>query len=232
MLVPKKNPLIDQALVAAPVLAFRRVRIAFWLLSSLIVLSLLVWLALLRSVGQDIQSVTWWRNAVSQAANWQFQKNLGQGRDDSLNEQLRVLEAERLEMQASMQSLEKVVQSTHMDGWLRTFSANRDGNGPIDYEILVTNPKPGAAARNGGIVITVRGIDEFDPRMPQVALAQSALRLRSVRHKIKTPSVAEAIKGRLDSQGANFIIATLIPFDDPALAEISIIPIVKTPRSR
>lgn len=231
MLEPKKNPLIDQPLVAAPVRTFRRVRTAFWLLAGLIFLSLLVWLALLRSFGQDIQSEGWWRNMVSQAANWQFQKNLGLGHDNGLNEQLRTFETERVEMQATIQSLEKLVQSTRMDGWLRTFSARRVGNEEIDYEILIGNPRPGAGTLRGNIAITVRGIDLFDPQNPELALAQSTLRFRSMQHKIKAPLMAEAIKGRLASRASNFIIVTVIPFDDPALTEVSIIPIATSSRS-
>lgn len=231
MLRPRKNPLIDQALVAAPVSVFRRLQVAFWLLFGLILLSVLIWLALLRSFGQGIQSEGWWRNAVTQVANWQFQKNLGQGLDKGLNEQVRVLEAERVDMQSTIQSLEKLVQSTHMDGWLRTFSAHRAGNDEIAYEILITNPKPGAAPPHGSIVITVRGIDLFDPQNPQVALAQSALRFRSMRHKINAPMLAEAIKGKLSSRISNFLIVTVIPFDDPELAEVSIIPIASSSRS-
>jgi len=231
MLEPKKNPLIDQPLVAAPVRTFRRARTAFWLLAGLIFLSLLVWLALLRNFGQDIQSEGWWRNMVSQAANWQFQKNLGLGHDNGLNEQLRIFETERVEMQATIQSLEKLVQSTRMDGWLRTFSARRVGDEEIDYEILIGNPRPGGGTLRGNIAITVRGIDLFDPQNPELALAQSTLRFRSMQHKIKAPLMAEAIKGRLASRASNFIIVTVIPFDDPALTEVSIIPIATSSRS-
>ena len=231
MLAPKRNPLIDQPLVAAPASVFRRARTAFWLLAGLILLSVLVWLTLLRSFGQDIETEGWWRNIVSQAANWQFQKNLGLGHDNGLNKQLRAFETERVEMQTTIQSLEKLVQSTRIDGWLRTFSARRVGDEEIDYEILIGNPKPGGAAPPGNIAITVRGIDSFDPQNPQLALAQSALRFRSMQHKIKAPLMAEAIKGRLGSRAANFIIVTVIPFDDAALTEVSIIPIASSKRS-
>ena len=231
MLAPKKNPLIDEPLVAAPAFAFRRVRRTFWLLLSLIALSLLFWLALLRSFGQDIASETWWRDTISQAAKWQFQKNLGMGRDNGLSEQVKILEAERLEMQGSIQKLEKLVQSTRMDGWMRTFSASRVGDGDIDYEILITNPRPKSNTPRGNISITVRGIDRFDPQNPELALAQSALRFRSMQHRIKAPEMSEAIKGRLNSKVSNFIIVTVIPFDDPALTEVSIIPVATSTRS-
>lgn len=231
MLTPKNNPLIDQALVAAPIVTFRRVRVAFWVLLTLIVLSVLAWLALLRNFGADIQSEGWWRNTVVQIANWQFQKNIGLARDNGLNEQIKVFESERVEMQAKINSLEKLVKSTRMDGWLRTFSAKRSNEDEIDYEILISNPRPGPQARQGNVLITVRGIDRFDPQNPELALAQSALRFRSMQHKIKAPLMAEAIKGRLVSRVSNFIIVTVIPFDDPALTEVSIIPVAPFSRS-
>lgn len=225
MLTPKSNPLIDQVLVAAPLATFRRVKIALLVLLTLIALSVLAWLALLRSFGEDIETEGWWRNTVAQVANWQFQKNLGLAHDNGLNEQIKVFEAERVEMQATIQSLEKLVKSTRMDGWLRTFSAKRANDDEIDYEILITNPRPGPQAPQGNIAITVRGIDRFDPQNPELALAQSALRFRSMQHKIKAPLMADAIKGRLTSRVSNFIIVTVIPFDDPALTEVSIIPV-------
>lgn len=231
MLTPKNNPLIDQALVAAPIVTFRRVRVAFWVLLTLIVLSVLAWLALLRSFGADIQSEGWWRNTVVQIANWQFQKNLGLAHDNGLNEQIKAFESERVEMQATINSLEKLVKSTRMDGWLRTFSAKRSNDEEIDYEILISNPRPGPQAPQGNVLITVRGIDRFDPQNPELALAQSALRFRSMQHKIKAPLMADAIKGRLVSRVSSFIIVTVIPFDDPALTEVSIIPVAPFSRS-
>lgn len=231
MLAPRKNPLVDEPLVAAPAQTFRRTRIAFWLLSGLILLSLLPWFNLVRSFGQDAQAEGWWRNVVTQVANWQFQKHLGQGHDNGLNEQLRAFETERVEMQTTIQSLEKLVQGTRMDGWLRTFSARRASDGEIDYEILLTNPRPGNEDLRGSLAITVRGIDRFDPENPEVALAQSAQRFRSVRHKVNRPDVAEAIKGRLASRVSNFVIVTVVPFDDPAQTEIGIIPVAPSTRS-
>lgn len=231
MLTPKNNPLIDQALVAAPIVTFRRVRVAFWVLSTLIVLSVFAWLALVRTFGADIQSEGWWRNTVVQIANWQFQKNIGVAHNNGLNEQIKVLEAERVEMQATINGLEKLVKSTRMDGWLRTFSAKRANEEEINYEILISNPRPGPAVSPGNIMITVRGIDRFDPQNPELALAQSALRFRSMQHKIKAPAMAEAIKGRLVSRVSNYIIVTVIPFDDPALTEVSIIPVAPFSRS-
>ena len=231
MLTPRRNPLVDESLVAAPAQTFRRVRIAFWVLSGLILFSLLIWFSLLRSLGQDVQAEGWWRNVVTQIANWQFQKHLGQGHDNGLSEQLRAFEAERVEMQTTIQSLEKLVQGTRMDGWLRTFSARRAADGEIDYEILLTNPRPGNADLRGSLTITVRGIDRFDPQNPELALTQSAQRFRSMRHKINRPDVAEAIKGRLPSRVSNFIIVTVVPFDDPAQTEVGIIPVAHSTRS-
>ena len=231
MLEPRKNPLIDQPLVAASALSFRRARIASWVLFALIALILVTWIALLRSFGQDIYSETWWRQAVSNVVNWQFQKNLVQGRDSRLSEQVQSFESERVDMQSKIQNLEKLVQGARMDGWLRTFSARRNGSDDVDYEVLLTNPRPGQEAPKGSIAITVRGIDKFDPQNPEVALTQSAQRFRAMRHKVNAPEIAEAIKGRLNSRVSNFMIVTAVPFDDPTLTEVAIIPITTSSRS-
>ena len=44
-------------------------------------------------------------------------------------------------------------------------------------------------------------------------------------HRIRVPEVAEAIKGKLESPSANFLIATILPFDDIKKSEVIIIPI-------
>lgn len=231
MLTLKKNPVIDEPLVVAPVLVFRRVRRTFWILLGFIGVSLAIGLALFSHIGQDMVTENWWRRLITQVSHWQFQQHLITGRDNELSKQIKVLEAERLEMQTTIQKLEKLVQGTRMDGWLRTFSATRINEGDIGYEILIANPRPKSETPRGHILVTVRGIDRFDPQNPEVALAQSTLRFRTVQHKIQAPEMAEAIKGRLSSKASNFVIVTVIPFDDPALTEVSVIPIAIAQRS-
>lgn len=232
MLQPRKNPLIDQPLVAASALSFRRARMSSWVLFGLIALMLVSGITLLRAYGQNISSESWWRQAVSQLVSWQFQKNLVEGHDNRLSEHVKSFEAERVDLQARIQSLEKLVQGARMDGWLRTFTARRAGGDDVEYEILLSNPRAGhEEAPKGSIAITVRGIDKFDPRNPEVALSESAQRFRATKHKVAAPEVAEAIKGRLASRVSNFMIVTVVPFDDPELTEVAIIPISTSARS-
>ncbi|GEM_PF-562882 len=232
MLQPRKNPLIDQPLVAASALGFRRARVASWILIGLVALMLVSGIALLRVYGQDIYSETWWRQAVSQLVSWQFQKNLAEGHDSRLSEHVKSFESERVDLQARIQSLERLVEGARMDGWLRTFSARRDGGGDVEYEILLANPRAGQGEPpRGSLTITVRGIDRFDPRSPEVAISESAQRFRATRHKVAAPAVAEAIKGRLTSRISNFMIVTVVPFDDPAQTEVAVIPISTPARS-
>ena len=242
MLTPRKNPLVDQPLLAIPTRSCSRMRKTLWLLVALITLVLLIWFLLTPpstqqgaeakpSMSQSLGTM------VRSLADSQFKQNLNAVRDDSLSEQLKRLEAERLEMQNTILSLEKLVQGMRMEGWLRGASAKRIANGEIEYEILLSNPQAndkGNANQNnraGSISITVRGVDQFNPDKLEVALAHSAQRFKRVNHRIKIPEASEAIKGQLASRVSNFLIITVIPRDDARLAEVRILPISDASRN-
>jgi hypothetical protein len=242
MLTPRKNPLVDQPLLAIPTRSCSRMRKTLWLLVALITLVLLIWFLLTPpstqqgaeakpSMSQSLGTM------VRSLADSQFKQNLNAVRDDSLSEQLKRLEAERLEMQNTILSLEKLVQGMRMEGWLRGASAKRIANGEIEYEILLSNPQAndkGNASQNnraGSISITVRGVDQFNPDKLEVALAHSAQRFKRVNHRIKIPEASEAIKGQLASRVSNFLIITVIPRDDARLAEVRILPISDASRN-
>jgi len=242
MLTPRKNPLVDQPLLAIPTRSCSRMRKTLWLLVALITLVLLIWFLLTPpSTQQGAEANTSMSQSlgtmVRSLADSQFKQNLNAVRDDSLSEQLKRLEAERLEMQNTILSLEKLVQGMRMEGWLRGASAKRIANGEIEYEILLSNPHvndKGNANKNnraGSIGITVRGVDQFNPDKLEVALAHSAQRFKRVNHRIKIPEASEAIKGQLASRVSNFLIITVIPRDDARLAEVRILPISDASRN-
>ena len=242
MLTPRKNPLVDQPLLAIPTRSCSRMRKTLWLLVALITLVLLIWFLLTPpSTQQGAEANTSMSQSlgtmVRSLADSQFKQNLNAVRDDSLSEQLKRLEAERLEMQNTILSLEKLVQGMRTEGWLRGASAKRIANGEIEYEILLSNPQAndkGNANQNnraGSISITVRGVDQFNPDKLEVALAHSAQRFKRVNHRIKIPEASEAIKGQLASRVSNFLIITVIPRDDARLAEVRILPISDASRN-
>ena len=248
MLTPRKNPLVDQPLLAIPTRSCSRMRKTLWLLVALITLVLLIWFLLTPpSTQQGAEANTSMSQSlgtmVRSLADSQFKQNLNAVRDDSLSEQLKRLEAERLEMQNTILSLEKLVQGMRMEGWLRGASAKRIANGEIEYEILLSNPHANVNGnvsdkdntnqnnRAGSISITVRGGDQFNPDKLEVALAHSAQRFKRVNHRIKIPEASEAIKGQLASRVSNFLIITVIPRDDARLAEVRILPISDASRN-
>jgi hypothetical protein len=242
MLTPRKNPLVDQPLLAIPTRSCSRMRKTLWLLVALITLVLLIWFLLTPpSTQQGAEANTSMSQSlgtmVRSLADSQFKQNLNAVRDDSLSERLKRLEAERLEMQNTILSLEKLVQGMRMEGWLRGASAKRIANGEIEYEILLSNPhvndkdNTNQNNRAGSISITVRGVDQFNPDKLEVALAHSAQRFKRVNHRIKIPEASEAIKGQLASRVSNFLIITVIPRDDARLAEVRILPISDASRN-
>jgi len=231
MLKPRRNPFVDQNLVVTPLRTYHRARQLSWLLIGLILLTLLLWTSLLSDIGRALRSEQGWRDVITQIADKHFQKNLELERSAQLSEHIKTLEAERLDMQSTIQGLEKLVQGMRMEGWLHGMSARRSGNGEIEYELLLTNPEPGNGKRAGYLAVTVRGIDRFDPEKPELALAEAASRnFRSNSYRIRIPATSEAIKGRLSSNLAHFLIISVVPEDDSAGSEISIVPIrSKTP---
>ncbi|MCS6765413.1 MAG: hypothetical protein MO847_02820 [Candidatus Protistobacter heckmanni] len=237
MLRPRKHPLIDQPLIAASSSTFRRLR---WTLRTVVLVALLAggaWFWLVQNSGDEIYIDSWWRNALSDLVSRQFRENISEAKDSRMGERVKAFETERAEMQAKLQSLDKLVQASKMDGWLRQFSAKRETDNEISYELLLSNPHPGQAPPSGGkaasqnIVVLVRGIDRFDLNSPETGVTQSALRFKTVKHELGAPRVAETLRGRVGSKAASFLIATVIPFDNPALTEVRIIPVGEASRS-
>tara|TARA_Y200000002_G_scaffold336545_1_gene304750 strand:- start:849 stop:1541 length:693 start_codon:yes stop_codon:yes gene_type:complete len=227
MLQPKKNPLIDEPLIAASAGTFRRVKTTYWILLGIITIILLTWMYLLKSFGEEVYTEEWWRLSISRIVDWQFQKNVGLEQSSQLSENVKNLASQKAEMQERIQTLEKLVQATQSNGYLRQFSAVRpSGESGVNYELLVGNPDPGVVKDKKSVIrVIIRGVDNLDPLSPEKAISESIKRFRVVQHKIKVPEVAEAIKGRLESSVSNFIIATILPFDDVSKSEVIIVPI-------
>lgn len=227
MLQPKKNPLIDEPLIAASAGTFRRVKTTYWILLGIITIILLTWMYLLKSFGEEVYTEEWWRLSISRIVDWQFQKNVGLEQSSQLSENVKNLASQKAEMQERIQTLEKLVQATQSNGYLRQFSAIRpSGESGVNYELLVGNPDPGVVKDKKSVIrVIIRGVDNLDPLSPEKAISESIKRFRVVQHKIKVPEVAEAIKGRLESSVSNFIIATILPFDDVSKSEVIIVPI-------
>ena len=227
MLQPKKNPLIDEPLIAASAGTFRRVKTTYWILLGIITIILLTWMYLLKSFGEEVYTEEWWRLSISRVVDWQFQKNVGLEQSSQLSENVKNLASQKAEMQERIQTLEKLVQATQSNGYLRQFSAVRpSGESGVNYELLVGNPDPGVVKDKKSVIrVIIRGVDNLDPLSPEKAISESIKRFRVVQHKIKVPEVAEAIKGRLESSVSNFIIATILPFDDVSKSEVIIVPI-------
>ena len=227
MLQPKKNPLIDEPLIAASAGTFRRVKTTYWILLGIITIIVLTWVWLLKSFGEEVYTEEWWRVSISRIVDWQFQKNVGLEQSSQLSENVKNLASQKAEMQERIQTLEKLVQATQSNGYLRQFSAVRpSGESGVNYELLVGNPNPGVVKDKKSVIrVIIRGVDNLDPLSPEKAISESIKRFRVVQHKIKVPEVAEAIKGRLESSVSNFIIATILPFDDVSKSEVIIVPI-------
>ena len=227
MLQPKKNPLIDEPLIAASAGTFRRVKTTYWILLGIITIILFTWMYLLKSFGEEVYTEEWWRLSISRIVDWQFQKNVGLEQSSQLSENVKNLASQKAEMQERIQTLEKLVQATQSNGYLRQFSAVRPpGESGVNYELLVGNPDPGVIKDKKSVIrVIIRGVDNLDPLSPEKAISESIKRFRVVQHKIKVPEVAEAIKGRLESSVSNFIIATILPFDDVSKSEVIIVPI-------
>ena len=227
MLQPKKNPLIDEPLIAASAGTFRRVKTTYWILLGIITIIILTWVWLLKSFGEEVYTEEWWRVSISRIVDWQFQKNVGLEQSSQLSENVKNLASQKAEMQERIQTLEKLVQATQSNGYLRQFSAVRpSGESGVNYELLVGNPNPGVVKDKKSVIrVIIRGVDNLDPLSPERAISESIKRFRVAQHKIKVPEVAEAIKGRLESSVSNFIIATILPFDDVSKSEVIIVPI-------
>ena len=227
MLQPQKNPLIDEPLIAASAGTFRRVKTTYWVLLGIISIIVLTWVWLLKSFGEEVYTEDWWRLSISRIADWQFQKNVGLEQSSQLSENVKNLASQKAEMQERIQTLEKLVQATQSNGYLRQFSAVRlAGESGVKYELLVGNPSPGVVKDKKAVIrVIIRGVDNLDPLSPEKAISESIKRFRVAQHKIKVPEVAEAIKGRLESSVSNFIIATILPFDDVSKSEVIIVPI-------
>ena len=226
MLQPKKNPLIDEPLIAASAGTFRRVKTTYWVLLGIISVIVLTWVWLLKSFGEQVYTEAWWRLSISRLADWQFQKNVGLEQSSQLSENVKNLASQKAEMQTRIQTLEKLVQATQSNGFLRQFSAVRvRGENKISYELLIANPKPGSKGGKKRVRIVIRGVENIDPLRPEQAISESIDKTRMRQHKIRVPEVAEAIKGRLESISAKFLIATILPFDDITKSEVIIIPI-------
>ncbi|MGV0958311.1 MAG: hypothetical protein ACOYB1_00620 [Limnohabitans sp.] len=170
--------------------------------------------------------------------NQQFQSNISQAKDNRLSEQITSLQSERDELQIRLQTLNKLVQSSKLDGWIRQLSVRRETDNDISYELLLANPHPntalepqGAPPTDNSIKVAVRGIDKFDASSPELGLAQSVLRFKTTTHELTAPRVAETIKGKVSSKVAKFLIATVTPFNNPAMTEVRIIPVLEPSRS-
>ena len=108
MLQPKKNPLIDEPLIAASAGTFRRVKTTYWILLGIITIIVLTWVWLLKSFGEEVYTEEWWRVSISRIVDWQFQKNVGLEQSSQLSENVKNLASQKAEMQERIQTLEKL----------------------------------------------------------------------------------------------------------------------------
>lgn len=239
MLRPCKHPLIDEPLVATGSVTRRRSQ---WTQRFVLLAVLLLgttWIWTVHNQDDEIYAESWLRATVATLVNRQFQDSISLAKDSRLSDQVKALQTERAEMQIRLQTLDKLVQSSKIDSWLRQLSALRETDNEISYEILVANPhstntKTDAQSgnqANNSITVTVRGIDKFDTSAPENGLAQSVLRFKTVTHELIAPPVAETIKGKVGSKVAKFLIATVTPFNNPAMTEVRIIPVRDRSRS-
>lgn len=234
MLLPRKNPLIDQPLVATATGTLRRsmLTIRLTLAAAVLISCTLAW-----SVykGDDaIYTWAWWRGTIYSLISQQFQNTISHAKDSRLSERLKSMESERNELQSRLHKLENLMQTAKIGGWFRHIAVTRVSDEEISYEILISNTdtvENAKSSQTGNIQITVRGVDKLDPIAPEAAIAQSALRFKNVQHEIPAPQVSEAVQGKISSRAAKFLIVSVVPFDNPALAEVRIVPVGNPSRS-
>ena len=116
MLQPKKNPLIDEPLIAASAGTFRRVKTTYWILLGIITIILLTWMYLLKSFGEEVYTEEWWRLSISRIVDWQFQKNVGLEQSSQLSENVKNLASQKAEMQERIQTLENLFKQPNQTG--------------------------------------------------------------------------------------------------------------------
>jgi len=227
MLEPKKNPLIDEPLIATSAKTFERVRLIYTVLITLCALTLIGWLWLLSSFGENIYDETWWRQAISKFASQQFESSISNEQSNQLNDRVKEVTSENAGIQTKLQNLERLIQATQTDVWTRKFVAWRaPGSDGVQYEVLLSNPDPRKKPAAGSkIKVQVRGLDRFDPLVPEPGIAESIQRFKLSQHIIAAPEIAETVKGKLISSISRYAILIVIPNDDPAQTEVMIIPV-------
>ncbi|CAM8648871.1 MAG: hypothetical protein RJA17_1119 [Pseudomonadota bacterium] len=229
MLEPKKNPLIDEPLIATSAKTFERVRLIYTVLISLSVIALVAWLWLLSSFGENIYDETWWRQAISKLASQQVESSISSEQSSQLNDRVKEVTSENADIQSKLQNLERLIQATQTDVWTRKFVAWRaPGSDTIQYEVLISNPYPKKKPDPGSkIKIQVRGLDRLDPFLPEVGIQESVQRFKLSQHNISAPEIAEAVKGRLTSSISRYAVLMVLPNEDPMQTEVVIIPITE-----
>jgi hypothetical protein len=231
--------LIDEPLIATGSVSQRRAqrtRLFFWIIVSLIGI-ISFWNASSNEDGTNEES--WIKATVSTVIHRQFQDSISSAKDTRLNDQVKAMQLERDQLQIRLQTLDKLVKSSKIDNWLRELSAVRENENEISYEILIAKPhstdpnanSPTSNQPDNRITVTVRGIDKFDGSAPEVGVAQSVLRFKTVTHELAAPAVAETIKGKASSKVAKFLIATVTPSNNPAMTEVRIIPVRERSRN-
>lgn len=241
MLRPSKHPLIDEPLIATGSVSQRRgqrTRLFFWVILSVIGI---VWIWNSSVHDEATHEDSWIKATVSTFIHRQFQDSISSAKDSRLNDQVKAVQLERDQLQIRLQTLDKLVKSSKIDNWLRELSAVRENENEISYEILLAKPHSTDANSNANsstgnlpqnrITVTVRGIDKFDGSAPEVGVAQSVLRFKTVTHELAAPAVAETIKGKASSKVAKFLIATVTPSNNPAMTEVRIIPVRERSRN-
>ena len=105
MLEPKKNPLIDEQLIATSAKTFERVRLIYTTLISLCVILLITWLWLLSSFGENIYDEGWWRQAISKLASQQIESSISSEQSSQLNDRVKEVTSENAYIQSKLQNL-------------------------------------------------------------------------------------------------------------------------------
>jgi hypothetical protein len=224
VLEPKKNPLIDEQLIATSAKTFERVRLIYTTLISLCVILLITWLWLLSSFGENIYDEGWWRQAISKLASQQIESSISSEQSSQLNDRVKEVTSENADIQSKLQ-----IQATQTDVWTRKFVAWRaPGSDTIQYEILISNPYPKKKPAAGSkIRLQVRGLDRLDPAGPELGVQESVQRFKLSQHTIEAPEIADAVKGKLVSAISRYAVLIVIPYDDQAQSEVVIIPIAE-----
>ncbi len=229
MLEPKKNPLIDEQLIATSAKTFERVRLIYTTLISLCVILLITWLWLLSSFGENIYDEGWWRQAISKLASQQIESSISSEQSSQLNDRVKEVTSENADIQSKLQNLERLIQATQTDVWTRKFVAWRaPGSDVIQYEVLISNPYPKKKPAAGSkIRLQVRGLDRLDPAGPEAGVQESVQRFKLSQHTIEAPEIADAVKGKLVSSISRYAVLIVIPNDDQTQSEVVIIPIAE-----